>query len=52
VPFYLAANQRLVRDVRQGALVTMADIEIASGSVLLALRQAQDAAFFGRSAAA
>lgn len=51
-PFYLAANQRLIRAVRQGALVTMADIEVASGSVLLALRQAQDAAFFGPSAAA
>jgi len=51
-PFYLAANQRLVRDVRQGELITMADIEVPEGSVLLALRRSQDAAFFGASAAA
>lgn len=46
VPFYLAANRKLVRDVAAGAAICFDDIEIEPGSELLALRRAQDAAFF------
>jgi predicted homoserine dehydrogenase-like protein len=46
VPFYLAANRKLVRDVAAGQPVCFDDIEIDAGSELLALRQSQDAAFF------
>ena len=48
VPFYLAANRRLVRDVEAGALITLADIEIDAASELLALRRQQDVYFFGK----
>ncbi len=48
VPFYLAANRRLVRDVEAGALITLADIEIDPASELLALRKLQDGHFFGK----
>ena len=48
VPFYLAANRRLVRDVAAGALITLADIEIDPASELLALRHQQDAHFFSK----
>jgi predicted homoserine dehydrogenase-like protein len=47
VPFYLAANRRLARDVEAGALLTLADVEIDPASELLALRKRQDAHFFG-----
>ena len=47
VPFYLAANRRLVRNVEAGALVTLADIEIDPASELLALRKRQDEHFLG-----
>ena len=50
VPFYLAANRRLVRDVEAGALITLADIEIDPASELLALRKQQDAHFLGGTA--
>jgi predicted homoserine dehydrogenase-like protein len=46
VPFYLAANRRLVRDVEAGELITFEAIEIDAQSELLKLRRAQDAAFF------
>ena len=46
VPFYLAANRRLTRDVAAGELVTFDAIEIDPQSELLRLRRAQDAAFF------
>jgi predicted homoserine dehydrogenase-like protein len=46
VPFYLAANRRLVRDVAAGATINFADIEIDPNSELLALRRLQDACFF------
>jgi predicted homoserine dehydrogenase-like protein len=46
VPFYLAANRRLVRDVTAGAAITLADIEVDPQSELLALRRLQDAFFF------
>lgn len=46
VPFYLAANRRLVRDVAAGEPVCFDDIEVEAGSELLALRRSQDAAFF------
>ncbi|MES3004192.1 MAG: flagellar biosynthesis protein FlgA [Pseudomonadota bacterium] len=46
VPFYLAANRKLVRDVAAGRPVCFDDIEIDAGSELLALRKSQDAAFF------
>lgn len=45
VPFYLAANRPLVRNVEAGALITLDDIEIDAGSALLALRREQDATF-------
>ncbi|MDR0441008.1 MAG: flagellar biosynthesis protein FlgA [Candidatus Accumulibacter sp.] len=45
VPFYLAANRRLARDVEAGALLTLADVEIDPASELLALRKRQDAHF-------
>ncbi|WP_319239324.1 hypothetical protein [uncultured Propionivibrio sp.] len=50
VPFYLAANRRLVREVAAGALLTLADVDIDPASELLALRRQQDAAFFGSDA--
>ncbi len=50
VPFYLAANRRLVRDVQKGSLITLADIEIDAASELLALRKRQDDCFFGDAA--
>ena len=45
VPFYLAANRQLVRNVQAGALITLDDIEIDASSALLALRRQQDASF-------
>lgn len=45
LPFYLAANRRLVRDVEAGALICLDDVEIDATSDLLALRREQDAAF-------
>ncbi|SDH18625.1 NAD(P)H-dependent oxidoreductase [Propionivibrio dicarboxylicus] len=47
LPFYLAANRRLVRDVAAGALLTLADVDIDPASELLALRRQQDTVFFG-----
>lgn len=47
VPFYLAANCRLARDVAAGSLVCLADIEVNPASTLLALRRKQDLHFFG-----
>jgi predicted homoserine dehydrogenase-like protein len=47
VPFYLAGNCKLVRDVQAGALIRLADIEVNPDSTLLALRKKQDALFFG-----
>ena len=52
VPFYLAANRRLVRDVATGATINFADIEIDPNSELLALRRLQDECFFGLKGAA
>ena len=52
VPFYLAANRRLVRDVAAGAAIACDDVEIDPASVLLALRRQQDECFFGRPDAA
>lgn len=46
VPFYLAANRPLVRDVEAGAAITLADIEIDPASALLSLRREQDRLFF------
>lgn len=46
LPFYLAANRRLVRDVAAGAAICLGDVEIDGESELLALRLQQDAAFF------
>lgn len=46
VPFYLLSNATLKRDVPQGKVITLADIEIAADSVLLKLRQEQDRVFF------
>ncbi|NML44043.1 flagellar biosynthesis protein FlgA [Ramlibacter sp. G-1-2-2] len=46
LPFYLAANRELVRDVEAGQPVCLADVAIDPGSELLALRRQQDAHFF------
>lgn len=45
VPFYLAANRRLARDVQAGAQLTLADIDLDPASELLTLRTRQDALF-------
>jgi len=50
VPFYLAANRKLVRPVAAGAPIVLGDIEIEGGSMLLAERKRQDARFFGSKA--
>ena len=47
VPFYLAANRPLVRDVEAGATIVLDDIELDPRSELLALRHLQDQYFFG-----
>jgi len=46
VPFYLAANRVLARDVAAGQPIRLADVAIDAGSELLALRRIQDAHFF------
>lgn len=45
-PFYLAANQRLVRPVARGRHILLGDLDIEPSSVLLSLRRKQDALFF------
>jgi predicted homoserine dehydrogenase-like protein len=50
VPFYLAANRKLVRAVGAGAPITLADIDIDADSMLLAERQRQDQRFFRKTA--
>jgi predicted homoserine dehydrogenase-like protein len=47
VPLYLAANNRLVRDVARGELITLADLEINPASEMFTLRTMQDKHFFG-----
>lgn len=47
VPFYLAANRRLTRDIEAGTAINFGDIEVDPASVLLDLRRQQDAWFFG-----
>jgi predicted homoserine dehydrogenase-like protein len=46
VPYYLAANRRLLRPVAKGATILCGDVELQETSVLLALRRQQDAALF------
>jgi predicted homoserine dehydrogenase-like protein len=46
VPFYLAANGKLVRPVAKGGLIRCDDVELTGESALLALRREQDALFF------
>ena len=48
VPFYLAANRKLVRSVAAGAPIVLADLAIDSDSLLLAERKRQDERFFGK----
>ncbi len=43
VPYYLAAGQRLVRDVAEGNLLTLGDLDPITDSALLRLREEQDA---------
>lgn len=43
VPFYLAADRKLRRDVLAGQAIRLADIEIAPASALLEMRRRQDA---------
>lgn len=47
LPFYLAANRRLVREVKAGAPICLDDVALDETSVLLQLRREQDAHFFG-----
>ena len=47
IPFYLAANRRLLRRVAS-ATILCGDIELDDKSELLALRQQQDVSFFGQ----
>jgi predicted homoserine dehydrogenase-like protein len=46
IPYYLAANRRLARQVNKGDIILFGDVELDHSSALLGLRQAQDAAFF------
>ncbi|MFD1881092.1 SAF domain-containing protein [Paracoccus pacificus] len=43
IPYYLAANRRLIRDLRAGQPIRCADVELDETSELLRLRRAQDA---------
>ncbi|KGJ05425.1 Predicted homoserine dehydrogenase, contains C-terminal SAF domain [Paracoccus halophilus] len=43
IPYYLAANRRLIRNVPAGRAITCADVELDERSELLRLRHAQDA---------
>jgi predicted homoserine dehydrogenase-like protein len=45
LPYYLAAGARLRRNVRAGALLTLADVEVDPSSALLRLRREQDRVF-------
>ncbi len=47
IPYYLAANRRLLRNVAKGELLRCEDVEIAEESYLSLLRRRQDAIFFG-----
>jgi predicted homoserine dehydrogenase-like protein len=47
VPFYLAANRRLVRTVSKGNAIVLRDLEQDSASALMELRRRQDRVFFG-----
>jgi len=47
IPYYLAANRRLLRAIAKGATILCGDVELDETSVLLALRRQQDAMFFG-----
>lgn len=46
IPFYLAANRRLVQRVQAGDLIKVDDVEIEAGSALADLRRKQDDIFF------
>jgi predicted homoserine dehydrogenase-like protein len=46
IPYYLAANRRLLRSVAQGDLVRCEDVDIADDSDLAVLRRRQDKLFF------
>jgi predicted homoserine dehydrogenase-like protein len=46
VPYYLAANRRLVGPVAKGNTILCGDVELDETSALLALRRQQDAEFF------
>jgi len=50
VPYYLAANRRLLKPVAKGELIRCGDIEIAEDSHLAKLRCKQDQMFFGQEA--
>ena len=50
VPYYLAANRRLLKPVAKGELICCGDIEIAEDSHLAKLRCKQDQMFFGQDA--
>lgn len=45
VPFYLMSNATLKRDVKQGAMICLDDIELDEGSTLYRLRVEQDNTF-------
>jgi predicted homoserine dehydrogenase-like protein len=47
IPYYLAANRRLLRAIAKGATIVCDDVELDEASVLLDLRRQQDRMFFG-----
>lgn len=47
IPFYLAANRRLLRPVAAGQTIVLSDIEVDEDSELFCLRRMQDSYFFG-----
>ena len=47
IPYYLAANRRLLRTVAKGATILCGDVELDETSVLLDLRRQQDRMFLG-----
>ena len=47
LPYYLATNLDVIRSVKQGAILTGADVALPENSTLLRLRREQDALFMG-----
>lgn len=50
-PYYLIANRRLLRDLPEGASITLADVAVDENAPLYRMRLRQDALFFGEAEA-